>query len=191
MPDSVQSTAFTERAASDTAALDRRFWLLNAGVSVAALSLLTYLLLIRRVGSEGDLDLRFMPAVNASFNGLSAVLLVLGLIAIKRRAPVWHRIFMSAAFASSSLFLAGYLAYHSAHGSTIYHGPFRGAYLAMLATHIVLSVPVVPLALASFYFAFQRRFVVHKKLTRYLLPIWLYVSITGVLVFVWLRFNIG
>ena len=96
---------------------------------------------------------------------------------------------MIAAFASSSFFLVGYLAYHYVHGDTPYRGTGAGrtAYLLMLASHVILSIPVVPMCLAAFYFAFQRRFVTHKKLTKVLFPIWLYVSVTGVLVFFVLR----
>jgi putative membrane protein len=167
--------------------LDRAFWVLNLCVSVLALTLLGYLLLIRRGTAGTGLDLRFMPAVNAGFNGLAGVLLVAGLIAIRSKNRILHRALMSAAFASSTLFLVGYLAYHSVHGNTIYQGAYKPAYYVLLATHIVASMPVVPLALAAFYFAFKQRFATHKRMTRWLFPIWLYVSVTGVLVFFVLR----
>jgi putative membrane protein len=171
---------------------DRPFWIVNGVVSVLALSLLAYLLLLRR-GSGDPSSLAFMPAVNASFNGLAGVFLVLAVIAIKRKQVARHQKLMLSAFASSSFFLVGYLAYHYVHGDTKYPGGggVRIAYLVLLASHVLLSLPVVPLCLAAFYFAFRRRFETHKKITRFLFPIWLYVSVTGVLVFLMLRSAYG
>ena len=167
---------------------DRPFWIVNGVVSVVALSILAYLLLLRH-GSGDPTALGFMPAVNASFNGLSAVLLVLAVVAIKNKKVTRHQTLMLSAFASSSFFLVGYLAYHYVHGETKYPGTggMRITYLAMLASHVILSIPVVPMCLAAFYFAFRRNFVTHKKITKFLFPIWLYVSVTGVLVFLMLR----
>jgi len=91
---------------------DSRFWIINAIVSAVALSVLAYLLLVRGGSRDGGQSLSFMPAVNATFNGLSAVLLALGVIAVRKRRIRQHMILVIGAFASSSLFLAGYLAYH-------------------------------------------------------------------------------
>lgn len=167
---------------------DRPFWIINGVVSVVALSVLAYLLLLRH-GSGDKGALSFMPAVNAAFNGTSALLLVLAVVAIKRKQVARHQALMLSAFASSAFFLVGYLAYHYVHGDTKFpgHGGMRVAYLAILASHILLSIPVVPMCLAAFYFAFQQRFQTHKKVTRVLFPIWLYVSVTGVVVFAMLR----
>lgn len=168
---------------------DRPFWIVNGVVSVAALSVLAYLLLIRH-GSGGDRDaLSFMPAINAAFNATSAVLLVLGVRAIKQKRVALHQRLMLSAFASSTFFLVGYLAYHYVHGDSKYpgHGGVRVAYLLLLASHVILSIPVVPMCLAAFYFAFKQRFTTHKKITRLLFPVWLYVSVTGVLVYFMLR----
>ena len=154
--------------------------------------LLGYLLVIRQ-GSGDRTALAFMPAVNASFNAAAAVLLVLAVAAIKRRRIARHQALMLSAFASSTFFLVGYLAYHYVHGDTKYPGAggMRAAYLLLLASHVILSIPVVPMCLAAFYFAFQRNLVTHKKITRFLFPIWLYVSVTGVVVFVMLRSAYG
>ncbi len=167
---------------------DRPFWILNGVVSVVALSVLAYLLLLRH-GSGDPSSLSFMPAVNASFNGAAAVLLVLAVRAIKQKRVATHQKLMLSAFAASSLFLVGYLAYHYVHGDSKYpgHGPLKVAYLTLLASHVLLSLPVVPMCLAAFYYAFKERFTTHKKITRVLFPIWLYVSVTGVLVFAMLR----
>jgi putative membrane protein len=171
---------------------DRPFWIVNGVVSVLALALLGYLLVIRQ-GSGDRTALAFMPAVNAAFNAMAAVLLVLAVLAIKRRQIARHQALMLSAFASSTFFLVGYLAYHYVHGDTKYPGAggMRAAYLLLLASHVILSIPVVPMCLAAFYFAFQRNFVTHKKITRFLFPIWLYVSVTGVVVFAMLRSAYG
>ncbi|MFO0735386.1 MAG: DUF420 domain-containing protein [Labilithrix sp.] len=167
---------------------DRPFWIVNGVLSVVALSVLAYLLLVRH-GSGDRESLSFMPAVNACFNGLAAVLLVLAVLAIKAKKVARHQALMLSAFASSAFFLVGYLAYHYVHGDSKYPGTggARTAYLLVLASHVLLSIPVVPMCLAAFYFAFKRKFVTHKRITKILFPIWLYVSVTGVLVFVLLR----
>jgi putative membrane protein len=166
---------------------DRIFFAVNAIVSTLALSFIAYILM-RKTASEGP-DLRFMPAVNAAFNALSASCLVRGYVAIRRRKVPLHRICMVTAFAFSTLFLVGYLIYHSVHGDTKFAGTgaVRALYLGLLGSHIVLSISVVPLALTSFYLAFTRSFERHRRLNRIFLPIWLYVSVTGVLLFFMLR----
>jgi putative membrane protein len=166
---------------------DRWFFVFNAVLSSAALAFIAFILL-RKTESAGP-DLSFMPAVNAGFNALSALSLVLGYVAIRRRAVSVHRVCMVTAFALSSLFLIGYLVYHSVHGDTKFAGtgPIRLIYFCVLISHIVLSISVVPLALTSFYFAFTRSFARHRRLNRVFLPIWLYVSVTGVVLFFLLR----
>ena len=162
---------------------DKIFYAINAIVSAAALALLTWLLVLRS-GEPGSVDVSFLPAVNAAFNAMAAVLIVAGVVAIKNGKRQLHWTLMISAFASSALFLVGYLTYHYIHGDTHYEGPGRGLYLAMLASHVLLSVPVVPMALSAFYFAWRKRFATHKRVTKILTPIWLYVSVTGVLVYV-------
>src|SRR5689334_8683234 len=100
---------------------DRKFFVFNAVVSTLALSLLAWLLLIRRAAPGGQ-DLAFMPAVNAGFNALAATFLVSGLVCIKRRRVDLHKRFMVSAFAASSLFLIGYVVYHYVHGDTKFTG---------------------------------------------------------------------
>ncbi len=167
---------------------DKKFFLFNAVVSVLALSLLAWLLLIRR-GTAGGQDLSFMPAVNASFNALAATLLLAGLVSIKQRRVDLHKRFMVSAFAASSLFLIGYVTYHYVHGDTKYTGvgPMRTVYFSILISHVLLSVGVVPLALTAFYYAWRKRFSTHAKVARVLFPVWLYVSITGVVIYFMLR----
>jgi putative membrane protein len=175
-------------ASSRTAPSDRTFYVFNAVLSVLALAVLFYVLVVRRGAGGAGLDLRFMPAVNASLNALSATLLSAGWIAIRNKAVTLHRYCMVAAFGSSGLFLVGYLAYHFVHGDTKYTGPVRGLYLGILASHVLLSMAIVPLALSAFYFALVRRsFRQHAKVARVALPLWLYVSVTGVVIFFMLR----
>jgi len=168
---------------------DRLFFTFNALLSSAALAFIAFILL-RKTESTGA-DLSFMPAVNAAFNAASATFLILGYIAIRRKRVSLHRLCMVTAFALSSLFLIGYLIYHSVHGDTKFGGTgaLRAVYFAVLISHILLSIAVVPMALTSFYLAFTRSFARHRKLNRVFLPIWLYVSVTGVLLFFLLRGN--
>lgn len=163
---------------------DRTFYLLNGALSAGALGLIAYLLLVRG-GSASGIDLRFMPAVNAGLNAVATVLLVAGFVAVRRRRFDLHRAIMVGAFFTSSLFLVGYLAYHWVHGDTRYPGtgPARVVYLIILATHVLASMGVVPLALSALYFAWRRRFASHRRVTRVLLPMWLYVSVTGVVIY--------
>lgn len=176
-------------AGEGTRRSDGSFWVVNAILSAVALSVLGYLLLVRGGSQGGGQGLSFMPAVNAGFNALSAILLTLGVLAIRKKRVRQHQMFVLGAFASSSLFLAGYLAYHYAHAETRYPGVglSRALYLLLLASHVILSVPVVPLCLAAFYYAVTRRFDTHKRITKVLYPMWLYVSVTGVVVFLLLR----
>lgn len=171
------------------ATADRRFFLFNAAVSLAALSLLAYLLLLRHGAVTTGADVSFLPRVNASLNALAAVLLLSGYVAIRRHNWRVHRFFMVAAFAASSLFLVSYLVYHAVHGDTHYQGtgPVRTLYFLVLTSHVALSATVVPLALTAFWFAFRKQFHRHRRVTRVLWPIWMYVSVTGVAIYFFLR----
>ncbi|MFN2444894.1 MAG: DUF420 domain-containing protein [Vicinamibacterales bacterium] len=167
---------------------DRTFFLFNALISTAAIAFIAFILL-RDVSPTGRTDLSFVPAVNAVCNALSACCLIAGYVAIRRRKVHAHRLLMVSAFALSAVFLVGYLAYHYVHGDTAFAGSglIRIVYFVILITHVVLSITVVPLALTSFYFAFIRAFDRHRRLNRVFLPIWLYVSVTGVVIFFMLR----
>ena len=184
-------TSASSRAADPVA--DRRFFVFNALVSVAALLLLGWLLLLRRGGGAGGADLRFLPAVNASLNATAALLLLAGWVAIRGGSMRVHRVLMVGAFVASSLFLVCYLAYHAVHGDTRYAGTgaMRTVYLTVLASHVLLSSAVVPLALTAFWFALRREFRRHRRVTRVLWPIWMYVSVTGVAIFFMLRSSYG
>ena len=167
---------------------DRTFAVFNAIVSVAGISFIAFILL-RSDAQTGGVDLSFLPAVNATLNALAALCLTAGWVAIRRKSMHVHRLLMVSAFVLSAVFLVGYLTYHYVHGDTKYTGTgyMRLMYFSVLISHIVLSITVLPLALTSFYLAFTRSFVRHRRLNRVFLPIWLYVSVTGVLIYFLLR----
>ena len=132
------------------------------------------------------MSLSGLPAVNAILNGLSAVFLSLGFYYIRRRRPIAHRNFMLAAVGTSLLFLASYLTYHfTVRTLTRFHDPawFRPIYLALLLTHTVLAASIVPLILITLTRALQQRFEAHRKIARWTWPLWMYVSVTGVLIY--------
>ena len=175
-------------AGAPAAGSDRTFFIVNGLLSTAAVLFIAFILLREGEGTGGA-DLSFMPAVNATLNGLSALCLTLGWVTIRRGSRQAHRLLMVSAFAFSAVFLVGYLVYHAVHGDTPYPGTGLGRtiYLLVLASHILLSIAVVPGALTSFYFAYTQQFGRHRRLNRIFLPIWLYVSVTGVLIYFLLR----
>ncbi len=125
-----------------------------------------------------------LPAVNACLNSVSAILLTVGFIQIKRGNRIAHRNCMIGALATSALFLASYLYYHFHAGRTVFPAHwFRPVYLAILLTHTVLAVVVVPMVLAAVIQALRGRFESHKKIARWTWPIWMYVSVTGVVIY--------
>lgn len=128
-------------------------------------------------------DLTFLPPVYAAINGLTAILLVAALIAIKKKNMSLHRSLMRTSLLLSLLFLACYVAYHMTSDSTPYGGDFKVPYLIILISHIALSVAVVPLVLFTYLFAWQEDFERHKKWTKFTWPIWFYVAVTGVIVY--------
>jgi putative membrane protein len=131
----------------------------------------------------------WLPALNALLNGTSAAFLVLAYRAIRRRDVIRHARYILVSLGASALFLVSYIVYHSVHGDTKFggHGLIRPIYFFVLITHVALSAVALPLIFLSLFFSLSGRFPKHKKLSRYTLPIWLYVSVTGVLVYVLLR----
>lgn len=131
-----------------------------------------------------------LPAVNASLNALCSVLLVAGWVFIRAKRVAAHRACMAAAFACSIAFLVSYLVYHYHVGSVRYTGPWRPLYLAILASHTVLAAFVPFLALRTLWLAWRASadgdFSRHAALARVTLPIWLYVSVTGVVIYAFL-----
>ena len=131
-----------------------------------------------------------LPACNAFFNGMAAVFLTAGFIFIRRKNRAAHQKCMIAAVCSSALFLIGYLTYHFGfHGLTKFQNPawFRPIYLTLLLTHTVLAVTIVPLILITLSRALRERFDAHRKIARWTWPLWMYVSVTGVVIY-WLLY---
>ena len=170
----------------NAAAVRDRFWFSIIGImSAVGVAAVAFVLTGPRLGS--GLDVSGLPAVNTVWNAAAAVLLVAALVAIRWRAVPVHRALVLCAFAASSLFLAGYLLYHSfSDGPDRYGGPVAWLYYAILISHIVLAVTIVPLALVTLRlgWTFHPR---HRAVARVTFPIWLYVSVTGVLIFVFLH----
>ena len=133
-----------------------------------------------------------LPTVNATLNTISAIFLTIGYLCIRSRRPIAHRNCMIAAFVVSTLFLTSYLTYHYHAGSTPFQGEgwVRLVYFAVLIPHIVLAAVILPLALSTLYFAIRKRFSTHRRIARWTLPIWLYVSVTGVIVY-WMLYRLG
>ena len=131
-----------------------------------------------------------LPAVNAALNSLSAILLVSGYLFIKSRNIRVHKACMLSAFGSSILFLASYLVYHYQVGSVPFkeQGSIRLVYFTILLTHTILATTIVPLALVTLFRAFRERFDSHRRIARWTFPIWLYVSVTGVIVY-WMLYR--
>jgi uncharacterized membrane protein YozB (DUF420 family) len=129
-----------------------------------------------------------LPIVNATLNGTAAVLLTIGYAQIRAGRRTVHRALMIAAFVASALFLTSYTVYHAYAGSRPFmgHGPVRTVYFAILISHVILAAAVLPLALVTLSRALKANFSAHARVARWTLPIWLYVSVTGVLVYLML-----
>ena len=166
----------------------RAFMIFNALFSLAALAFLFWLIYLRQGGAESR-AFAFLPAVNASLNATTAAFLIRGWFAIKAGNRRLHAFCMKSAFIFSALFLVCYVLYHSVHGDTPFpgQGMIRPLYFVILISHIILSMAVLPLILGTFFHALTGRFPTHKKWARITLPVWLYVSLTGVLVFFLLK----
>ncbi len=130
-------------------------------------------------------DVRILPLINAVLNSFTTVFLLAGLISILRKQVGLHRFFIFCAFGSTALFLVTYLAYHFLSDSTSYggEGPMKSVYYFILITHIVLAAAIVPLALVTVFRALSGRIAQHRRIARWTMPLWLYVSITGVIVY--------
>ena len=130
--------------------------------------------------------IHLLPAVNATLNAISAVLLTIGYALIRARRIEQHRRCMIAAFTTSALFLVCYVVYHAQVGSVRFtrYGLVRPIYFTILITHVTLAAAVLPLAIVTLSRGLRARYPLHVRIARWTLPIWLYVSVTGVLVYV-------
>ena len=137
-----------------------------------------------------DFSVSSLPLVNALLNGLATILLVCGYVAIRRRKIQVHRRLMLSAFATSVLFLISYLIYHAHVGSRPFpgRGPIRAVYFTILISHIVLAAVIPPLAAVTLWQGLRSRFERHVRIARWTLPLWLYVSVTGIVVY-WMLYQ--
>jgi putative membrane protein len=158
-------------------------------LSTVAVLFLLWLLYLHQAPAQFARRYIFLPELNAFLNGFSALALLLGLYFIKQQNVKAHRASMLSAFGFSSLFLISYIVNHALHGDTRFpgHGALRTVYLSILASHIMLSIVALPLVLITFFLALTDRFAIHKRVARFTFPIWLYVSVTGVVVFALLQ----
>jgi putative membrane protein len=158
-------------------------------ISAAAISFLLWLLYVHRASEQFAGHWTFLPALNALLNGMSAIALCFGFYFIKHANRQAHKRSMILAFAFSSLFLVSYIVNHALHGDTRFpgHSATRDIYLSILASHIFLSIVALPMVLTTFFFSLSGRFAMHRRIARFTFPIWLYVSVTGVIVFAFLK----
>ena len=166
----------------------RQFGAGNAVVTLAAMSFLVWLVYFHE--GEGTASRRpALPLINALLNGTSAALISCGLWAIRRRKRTLHMRFMLTAFASSALFLANYIYYHFSHGDTRFlgQGIVRPIYFSVLISHISLSIVTFPMILTSLYLALSNRIASHRRLSRWTWAGWMYVSVSGVSVYLMLH----
>jgi putative membrane protein len=149
------------------------------------------LVLVCGGGRSGPLPawVGWLPFVNAFFNSVSAAAILMGVRAIRGGRRDVHQRWMFTALASSAVFLVSYVVYHALHGDSRFlgQGLVRPIYFAILISHILLSVVALPMVLSTFYLSLSGRFAAHRQLARWTFPIWLYVSITGVVVFAMLQ----
>jgi len=154
-------------------------------VSFLVLLSVGFILLGRDVQTTGDFIVSALPALNAFLNGASATLLTVGYLFIRRKKETAHKFCMLTAFGTSSLFLISYLIYHYQVGSVPFPGQglIRLIYFTLLISHIILAALIVPLALTTIYRAWSGKFDKHVRIARWTLPLWLYVSLTGVIIY--------
>jgi len=166
-------------------AQNNKFLAIIAVLSVAIPIVVAILLFIPQTGKLGDLDVSFLPHLNGILNSATAICLIVGFFFIRNKNENAHRAMMMSAFVLSSIFLVSYVIYHYQAPPTSFGGEgiIRPVYYFLLVTHIILAAVVVPFVLLAFYYALSKQISKHKKIVKYTFPIWLYVAVTGVLVY--------
>jgi len=159
-------------------------WIIILSVAIPLVVVLLFNVKLYDLGYDVK-PLMFLPPIYATINGITAILLVTAVWAIKNGNRQLHETLMKSAIACSVLFLAMYVAYHMTSPSTKFGGEgwVRTVYFVLLLSHISLSIVVIPLVLVSYVRALAEKFDKHKKITKYTFPIWLYVAVTGVIVY--------
>jgi putative membrane protein len=168
---------------------DETLRVLIYAIAIVVSALVAFIVLNPGMLRLGRLDVSYAPPFHAFINGTVAVLLSAGYAAIRRRKIAVHRALMLSAFVLSTLFLISYVIYHTQKAEPVYFtgtGLVRAVYLFILVTHIVLAAVIVPLALFTIVRAWRNQVAQHRRIARWTLPLWLYVAVTGVLVYVML-----
>lgn len=153
--------------------------------SIAASALICWLVYFHAPADVTGTHLLFLPALDALLNVLSSIALIVGFCCIRSGRIAAHRASMFAAFIFSTLFLAAYITNYALHGEMHFHGQgaVRPFYFTLLVSHIGLSMVALPLILVTFFLSLSGRFPIHRRVARWTFPIWLYVSVTGVIVY--------
>ena len=162
------------------------FWTRIIYVVSVVISLVVAFLILgpRPEGIEGSIDVSMLPFVNATLNSITAILLIIGYMFIRSKNINAHKITMLTSFGTSSLFLASYVVYHwFKSGPKAYLGDYQTLYYFILISHILLAAIIIPLALFTLYRGWNYQIEKHRKIARITLPIWLYVSVTGVIIY--------
>jgi len=163
-----------------------RFWLnIIYILSIIVTAAVAFLILGPRPREmNGSIDVSSLPTVNAVLNGITSILLIIGFLFIKQKKKEIHKIFMLSAFGTSAAFLVSYVIYHwFKSGPKIYSGDLTTVYYFILLSHILLATAIIPLALVTLYQGWTNQLPKHRKIAKITFPIWMYVSVTGVLVY--------
>ncbi|MBP2003784.1 DUF420 domain-containing protein [Halobacillus andaensis] len=155
------------------------------GLSIAINAIVVALLFLPEIDGGTSFDIQLLPLLNAVLNSFTFVFLLAALFMILRKNITWHKRFIFAAFTTTALFLISYLTYHSMSSSTSFGGEglVAAIYYFILITHIVLAAAIVPLALLTLFRGLSMKVDKHRKIARWTMPLWLYVSLTGVIVY--------
>jgi putative membrane protein len=153
-------------------------------ISAVAVLFLFWLIYVHPASDAASRHYTFLPNLNALLNGLSAVALISGFYFVKTARIAAHKASMITAFAFSSLFLVSYILNHALHGDTLYpvHDTVYRIYIPILISHILLAIVALPMVLITFFLSLSGRIPAHRRIARFTFPIWLYVSVTGVVV---------
>jgi putative membrane protein len=153
-------------------------------ISIMATLFLLWLIYIHPAADAAAVHYTFLPNLNAVLNGLSAIALLAGFYFVRAHRIAAHRTSMITAFIFSSIFLVSYIANHALHGDTLYpvHDNIYQVYLVILISHIILAIVALPVVLITFFLSLSGRIPLHRRVARFTFPLWLYVSVTGVIV---------
>ena len=164
--------------------LKYRKWIISLSIAIPIFVAVLFKIKLKDFGFNVE-PLTFLPKIYATINGFTAVLLIAAVIAIKNGKRKLHENLMKTAIACSLAFLVMYIAYHMTTDSTKFggEGTIKIVYFVILITHIILSIAIIPMVLVTYVRALAKRFDKHKRLARITFPIWLYVAVTGVIVY--------